>query len=1175
MIHSPITRSDGHERGSSLLIHKKIQYDLIPLNTTLQAIAAKVYWHKQYTICSVYLPHTEVTKQEIQNLIDQLPVPFLILGDFNARSTQWGDSTGNGKGRIMEDILLENDIILLNNNQPTHYHIQTNSYSNIDLSIASADCVTDFSYSILEYLHGSDHYPIKIDIIDNSALFQNHIRYKVNKANWTQYKELTEVRMNPEHGIENLLEQIENQIIQAADVAIPTTSPNISRPPVPWWNEEIKEAIQKRKRAERALKRNYSIINKISYNRNRAKVRYLCNKAREESWQGFTSTINQFTSLNKIWTKTKKIAGKFTPKPLPILSINDQIIDTEAEVANTLAEEFAAVSDSSNYSSTFVRHKNAIERETLQFDTTQEHSYNKPISIPELTTCLSQTQESAPGIDNITYAMIKRSHPTLISLILRLYNKILQEGHYPKRWKTAIIIPIPKPNKDPKNPSNYRPISLTCCLSKLLEKIINLRLMWYLESNNLISDVQNGFRANRSTTDSIVKLENDIHYAMAEGEHTIIVYFDLTKAYDMAWRYGVLKTLQEGGMRGNLPKFIQNFLYEREIIVRIGDTMSSPKEIKEGILQGSVLSCTCFLLSINSIASSLDSSIKRSLYVDDFTIYCSGKRVSNIERRLQLAINSLHEWTKRTGYRFSATKTTALHVCRKRNCSKTADLSYDGTPISVENSCKYLGVIFDKSLTWKPHIVKTKQSCYKVLDLLKHISHKKWGADRVSLLRLYNMLVKPKLEYGCEAYASACKSLLATLEPIQNRAIRIATGAYRSTPALSLCAESGLKPLSYSRDQKLLNYLLRIFTSTDYNRQDLIITQDQEENQNQFILKSFISRAKEVMIKYDFTFSAVIPQETLSEPPWEAKIDFCNELANIRKNHQTPHEIRAAYYGHLEDSQHTNIIYTDGSKMQAGVGFSIIHENQIKAEKLLPYSSIFTAELYAIETAIDHGINRQLETVTVATDSKSSIQAIINTSSKHEIVKKIRSKSTEFNTNIQLCWTPSHVDIAGNEKADKEAKKIIDHDVISPRRIPRSDYKPLIKYAIKDKWREEWRALTRNKYRRLTENPQPLPGSCSRNRQWERTLARLRLGHSHLTHSFLMNSGESREPPHCDHCDLPVTIEHVLTECELFLGERRSCFSDDSPNLLDILSKNSDFNALYRYITMTNLYNQL
>ena len=261
--------------------------------------------------------------------------------------------------------------------------------------------------------------------------------------------------------------------------------------------------------------------------------------------------------------------------------------------------------------------------------------------------------------------------------------------------------------------------------------------------------------------------------------------------------------------------------------------------------------------------------------------------------------------------------------------------------------------------------------------------------------------------------------------------------------------------------------------------------------------------------------------------------------------------------------------------MQAGVGFSIIHENQIKAEKLLPYSSIFTAELYAIETAIDHGINRQLETVTVATDSKSSIQAIINTSSKHEIVKKIRSKSTEFNTNIQLCWTPSHVDIAGNEKADKEAKKIIDHDVISPKRIPRSDYKPLIKYAIKDKWREEWRALTRNKYRRLTENPQPLPGSCSRNRQWERTLARLRLGHSHLTHSFLMNSRESREPPHCDHCDLPVTIEHVLTECELFLGERRSCFSDDSPNLLDILSKNSDFNALYRYITMTNLYNQL
>ena len=725
MLHSPVTRNDGHERGSSLLIHKKIHYDLIPLNTNLQAVAAKVYWGKQYTVCSVYLPHIDVTKQEIQDLIDQLPTPFLILGDFNARSTQWGDTLVNGKGQIIEDILFDNDVILLNNNQPTHYHIQTNTYSNIDLSIASADCINDFSYSVLVFLHGSDHYPVKIDAITDGNMYQNQARYKINKADWGLFRELTKTEVTPGDGIDDLLSFIENKIIQAADNAIPTTSPNPTRPPIPWWNEEIKLAIRNRKRAERALRRNFSTENKIAYKMNRAKVKYLCNNARENSWRQYLSSINQYTNLSKIWSRTKKIAGKFTPKPDPVLTINNQTISSRADVADALAEKFAAVSDGSSYSHEFMSHKTRMERETLEFATDRDLPYNKPITMEEFTTCLAQTQESAPGIDKITYSMIKHSHPSLVSLILLLYNRIFDNGYYPVRWKTAIIVPIPKPNKDPKNPANYRPISLTCCLSKLLEKICNNRLMWYLEKENLIASVQNGFRANKSTTDSIVKLENDIHYALAERQHTVIVYFDLTKAYDMAWRFGVLKSIYDGGMRGKLPKFIESFLYDRKITVKIGDTLSSPRIIKEGILQGSVLSCTCFLLSINTISSNLEPNVKSSLYVDDFTIYCSGKRLANIERRLQLTINSLYNWTKKTGYNFSATKTTALHVCRKRGCLKTVQLQYNGTPITVVDSCKYLGVIFDQSLIWRPHILKTKESCYKVLDLLKHLSHKR------------------------------------------------------------------------------------------------------------------------------------------------------------------------------------------------------------------------------------------------------------------------------------------------------------------------------------------------------------------------------------------------------------------------------------------------------------------
>lgn len=1174
VLHSEVTRNDGHERGASIIIHKKLNYDLIQLNTNLQAVAAKIYWNKQYTICSLYLPHIETNKTDLQHLINQLQPPFLLLGDFNARSTQWGDISINTRGNIISELLFENDIILLNNSQPTHYQIQTNSYSNIDLSIASADCVNDFSYSVLDSLHGSDHFPIKIDNLSNLEFNENQIRYNLSKADWKKFNELTETLPPYEPSIDGLLDQIETKIIQAADHAIPTTSPNPSKPPVPWWNTEIRDAIRNRKRAERSLRRNYTLQNKIAYNRFRAKAKYLCDKSREASWNRYVSSINQYTSLNKIWQKTKKIAGKFTQSPSPILKINDQIIDSKDDVANKLAETFANVSDENNYSTQFRRHKNLAEQETLHFETSEDIPYNRSISKEELSNCLAKTKESAPGIDKITYSMIKHSHETIIALILTLYNLILREARYPERWRTAIIIPIPKPNKDSKNPTNYRPISLTCCLSKLLEKIINIRLMWYLEKYNLISNVQTGFRANKSTTDNIVKLQDHIHHAMAAGLHTVVVFFDLTKAYDMAWRYGVVKTLHDGGMRGNLPKLIQNFLYNRKIMVRIGNTLSSPKVIQEGILQGSVLSCTCFLLSINNIAANIGASVKSSLYVDDFTIFCSGSMLNNVTRRLQLAINNLHDWTRKSGYKFSATKTLSLHVCRKRGCSKSAILHYNGTPINNVESCRYLGVIFDKSLTWRPHIRQTKESCSKVLDLLKHLSHKKWGADRLSLLRLYNMLVKPKLEYGCEAYASACTSLLNTLEPIQNKAIRIATGAYKSSPILSLCAESGTKPLSYSRDQKMLNYLLRIFSSGNFTLQDQIAAQDLDPDQNQFIQKSFIFRAKEVMTKYNLDFDSVTC-DNYSEPPWEANLSSCKEMYGYQKNRSSPYEIKTAFYNHIETTQHENVVFTDGSKTENRVGYAMVYGSHVIAERLTSLCSIFTAELYAIDTAIDYAIEHDLSTLTVATDSKSSIMSL-HSISKHELVKKIRGKSRRFPEPVTLCWVPSHVGIRGNETADKEAKNSLDKEIIANKPLPNSDYKIFIKRTIRNKWWDRWAGVTANKYRRLTEKPQSLPGAYSENRLWERTLSRLRIGHSHLTHSYLMNR-DGNGPPQCDHCDSPVTIEHILTECDEFRNERRQCFNTESPSLPEILAKNLHFSRdpLYRFLTMTNLINSI
>lgn len=219
----------------------------------------------------------------------------------------------------------------------------------------------------------------------------------------------------------------------------------------------------------------------------------------------------------------------------------------------------------------------------------------------EFNSAFSSTTETSSGNDQITYSMIKHAHPTMVQRILNLFNFIFLENTFPSSWKIAIIIPIPKPGKDPTNPTNYRPISLTSCLCKLMEKIINVRLVWYLERNKLINKMQSSFRNNRSTTDQLTELESDIQNAISHKEDTIVIMFDLQKAYDTARRHGVLMKMHKYGLGGNLPKFVNNFINDRKIQVRVGKALSNVVELQQGIPQGSVLSCTCFMIAINDI----------------------------------------------------------------------------------------------------------------------------------------------------------------------------------------------------------------------------------------------------------------------------------------------------------------------------------------------------------------------------------------------------------------------------------------------------------------------------------------------------------------------------------------------------------------------------------------------
>ena len=334
---SPIVRNDGHERGAAILIHNSIHHEQIHLHTTLQAVAITIFLNKLYTICSLYIPHHNVQRNEIEELVDQLPRPFVIQGDFNARSRLWGDTEENARGRMLEDIILNNDIVISNNGQPTHYHSQSNTYSVIDLALCSSDCCLDFCYKVVDSLHGSDHFPALLELHETQDITRVP-SFNTERADWALFRTLTATQGgNNIDDINQLTDYVTDCALAAANAAIQRKSGNMRRPPMPWWNAECERVKRERIRAERAVRRNHTVFNNIRYKRAKVLCRRTFNEAKKRNWEKFVNSINSRTTMKAVWSKIKKISGKFKASPPPVLEENGRIISCSNQVAEKMA----------------------------------------------------------------------------------------------------------------------------------------------------------------------------------------------------------------------------------------------------------------------------------------------------------------------------------------------------------------------------------------------------------------------------------------------------------------------------------------------------------------------------------------------------------------------------------------------------------------------------------------------------------------------------------------------------------------------------------------------------------------------------------------------------------------------------------------------------------------------
>lgn len=697
-------------------------------------------------IKDIELAFIEAAKQQV-----------LIMGDFNYPNINWDNMESDVAGEKFFD--LTQDLFLTQ-----HVFSPTRGNNILDFVFSSEEGMVE-NLVVREHFSNSDHNVITFELIQMTAdLIEKKSYLNFNKGDYVgMNSDLSKVVWESELcnlDTNCMWNKFQNILSTAIDKYVPVSKPGSRKRP-PWMSNKIRKARNRKAKMWCKYKNSNSYNDRVEYKRVLNNTTSLYKKAKKDYEVKLAEDIKinpkSFYAYVKSKSKTKDRVG-------PIKDQSGHLITNNKETCNVLNDYFASVftrEPINDSSMSLPKIEQVFKGDRL--NVLQDVTISEDMVFYRLT---KLKPNKAPGVDNIVPKVLIETAKYVAKPLCLIFNKSLEEGIVPDDWKRANVCAIYK--KGPKDEAgNYRPVSLTSQVCKLLESIIRDSINEHLIRFNLIKSSQHGFVKNKSCLTNLLEFLNFVCKNVDKGLPVDVIYLDFQKAFDKVPHGRLLLKLEAHGIDGKISKWVEHWLRDREQRVVLNGSMSAWSKVISGVPQGSVLGPLLFVIYINDIDNAVHNNLLK--FADDtksYGVVSSPEQVNSLREDL----SNLCKWSSDWLMLFNIDKCKVMHFGKN---NRKEQYSMCNTTLQVVEEERDLGVIVQNDLKISAQCSKAVKTANRVLGM---ISRSFVSRSKEILIPLYKTLVRPHLEYCIQAWRPHLQKDIIQLEKVQRRVTKMVEG---------------------------------------------------------------------------------------------------------------------------------------------------------------------------------------------------------------------------------------------------------------------------------------------------------------------------------------------------------------------------------------------------------------